>query len=128
MLVSRGRLELALHNLAEMRALHQADVAYYRNKLDQAQDANRSLTAELLTMRHTGFVSGPQRMEPVKRPSRPADLAIEEVVEQRNGGAALRRVLQRYVNLERQKADADEDKIAERVKHWSDPDSEEDAA
>lgn len=36
--VSRARLDLALHNLQEMRALHQADVAYYRNRIDALTD------------------------------------------------------------------------------------------
>lgn len=53
------------------------------------------------------------------RPSKPADQAIETIVDRSNGNVALRRRLQRFVNLERQKPDADEDTIADRVLHWS---------
>lgn len=67
----------------------------------------------------------PKGLAPAQRSQKPADLAIEEMVERFNGNAALRRRLQRFVNLERQKPNADEDKIAHRVLHWSEPEEAE---
>ena len=42
-LVSRSRLDLALHNLEEMRALHKADVEYYRNRLAGLEEKYHAL-------------------------------------------------------------------------------------
>jgi hypothetical protein len=62
-------------------------------------------------------------LAPAKRPSLPADIAIEDVVEARGMGSVGRRLLQRFVNMERQKQ-VDEEAIADRVRNWTDPDTD----
>ena len=123
MFVSRSRLDLALHNLQEMRELHAADVAYYRKKLEDRDDTIRTLTAELLLLRSKERPP----LTPAERPSKPADEAIEEMVAKFGGSGRLRRQLQKHV-LKQRSMNVDEDRIAHQVLNWSDPDSDEDAA
>lgn len=101
-----ARLEMAQHNLAEMRKQYDALLDKYH------------------ALRAAGANPTSHALPPAPRPAKPADEAIESVVERFGGNAKLRRRLQKYVNLERQKPDADEERIAENVLHWRDPESE----
>lgn len=52
--VSRGRLALVLHNLREMRALHRADVEYYRNLLASEREAHTKTRDQMHQLRVNG--------------------------------------------------------------------------
>lgn len=71
--------------------------------------------------------AGIRGLEPATRSTKPADEAIETMMGRFGNNPLLRKRLQRYVNLQRQK-NAEEDAIAHSVLHWSDPDADEDAA
>lgn len=66
-------------------------------------------------------------LPPAQRPAKPADEAIETVVARFGGNSRLRRQLQKYVYTQRL-ANVDEDKIAESVLVWRDPEDDEDVA
>lgn len=108
--IANARLEahadLAEHNMGEMRKLYDALLEKYHELKASGAAAHRGL-------------------DPVQRPSKPADIAIEEQVERRGGGDRLRRVLRAFVHSERMKESADEEAIASRVRKWSDPSDEE---
>jgi hypothetical protein len=128
--VERDVVAFLRHQVESMKALCDARVESYHRDLNAA--CTRTELAErryddLLEKYHELKASGAAAREglpPAERSRLAADLAIEDVVEQRGGGDRLRRVLRRFVNVERQRDDADEDKIAERVRRWSDPDEE----
>lgn len=123
--VSRGKHEMAFNLHIAVRDQLESRIADLKAHIAQ-QDHNLEKMREMYHALRTSGANAPSSLalEPAAKPSRPADIAIEEMVELRGGGDRLRRVLRRFVNLERQKPDADEERIAERVKKWSDPDEE----
>jgi hypothetical protein len=138
--VSRDRLELLQHNFDEARTQYRVERGILEaeagtwQQMYEAERARHDVTLERMhQLRVAGANAQPAGLPPVERPSKPADKAIEQVVSQRYGsntlmGSLLRRELQKYVLAERQKPDADEERIADKVLHWTDPDADEDAA
>lgn len=57
--VSRTRFDLAVHNIAEMRALYHADVAYYRAQLEQERTAHAETRARMHELRAAGADPAP---------------------------------------------------------------------
>lgn len=110
--------------LRQTIAAQQATIALLEKQYDKLFDAYHGL-------RTSGANAQPAGLAPVKRSLLPADLAIEDVCEAKGNPIGLRKILQRFVNLERQKPnydDAAERAVADRVRNWRDPDSDEDVA
>lgn len=120
MIVSKARFDLLRHNMEQLVSQLRADLAAADTRYD-----------DLLRMYHEARTVTIQNtvapMKPVERSKLAADMAIDDVVEARGGNAILRRQLQRYVNLERQKG-TPEKKIEASIRDWRDPDQDEDAA
>jgi hypothetical protein len=107
--------------LRETIAAQQATIAMLERQYDKLFDAYTAL-------RVSGANPTPTGLPPMQRSQKAGDIAIDDVCEAKGNPIGLRRILQRFVNLERQKPDADEDRIARDVRHWRDPESEDDAA
>lgn len=100
--------------------------AFEQNERERTQERYDALLEKYHALRVVGANPNDAKgLAPASRPSLPADLAIETIVERFNGNVALRRRLQRFVNLERQKPNADEERIAHAVLHWSSEEDEE---
>jgi hypothetical protein len=89
--------------------------------LREMLEASERRHADLLEKYHALRVSGANSqavgLSPVQRSLKPADLAIEDMVERYpQFGSGLRKRLQRIVHIERQKPDADEEQIAALVR------------
>lgn len=65
MFVSRDRLNLALHNLQEMRELHRRDVDFYRNALSVKDRRIEALTERIVELRMAGADTVPPVTAPV---------------------------------------------------------------
>lgn len=95
--------------------------------------ALETMYGDLLEKYHALRVAGanPEQerrgLAPVSRSLKPADEAIETIVARFGNNPLLRKRLQRYVNLQRQR-NVEDATIAESVLHWSDPDAEEEVA
>jgi hypothetical protein len=130
--VSRAAHEALRANAEALRgALQEERSTRFRDGTMMEQE--RARYDDLLEKYHALRVSGanaPQSvgLPPAQRPAKPADEAIETVVARFGGNSRLRRQLQKYVYTERMKPDADEDKIAESVLVWRDPEDDEDVA
>lgn len=101
--------------------------AFEQNERERTQQRYDDLLAKYHELRLQGANPAEERrgLAPAEPSKKAADRAIDDVVERFHGNVALRKRLQRFVNLERQKPDPDEEKIADRVLHWSTPDDEE---
>jgi hypothetical protein len=107
--------------LRETIAAQQATIAMLERQYDKLFDAYTAL-------RVAGANPTPAGLAPMQRSQKAGDIAIDDVCEAKGNPIGLRRILQRFVNIERQKPDADEAAIADMVRHWRDPDSDEDVA
>lgn len=124
--VSRARFDAYVMWAERTDALYETRIADLKAHIAQ-QDHNLEKMREMYhALKVTGASAPTIGLMPEAKSRLAADVAIEDQVEARGGGDRLRRVLRRYVNMERQKSDANEDAIAERVRKWADPD--EDAA
>ena len=74
-------------------------------------------------LRVSGATPAIQPMKAALPPNEPSDVAIEDVLAKRGNSALLRRVLTRYQSEQRRNK-VDEDKIADAITTWRDPDSE----
>lgn len=121
--VSRARLDMALHNLEEMRKLaHAADErAKSWESLWSAEVLKRdALIEKVFTMKQQGFTTATERQAlPAAQPSR-----IEETIAERAGtNSALRRHLHRWA-AQKQAMNVNEDEILDALINWRDPDEE----
>jgi hypothetical protein len=125
-IVSKARFDLLQHNFDEARKLFRETVEDRDAQIAALRQERQELLGAVLELarpRHNTVAP----LKPVERSKLAADRAIDDVVEARGGNAILRRQLQRYANLERQKG-TPETKIAGSIRDWRDPDADEDAA
>ena len=90
-------------------------------------DDYRALLDKYHSLRAVGASPVGGGLKPEPEPSKPSDLAIEQVVERFGGNLRLRRKLQQF-QADARRHNADEDEIAEQITTWRDPAADEDAA
>lgn len=112
--VSRARLDLALHNLQEMRALHRADVQWYQARIDDLTDKYHALR-----------VAGGQPATAMPVPE--FDRVREAIVERAGGNLRLERHLMREAAKLRIR-NKTEDEIIGVLTDWRDPSADEESA
>lgn len=88
-----------------------------RKRYDTIVDAYRELRVQGANPHAVGLPVASRQLKP-------ADEAIERMVERYPHFRGLRQRLQRFVNLERQKPNADEAKLATMVTEWQTSDGE----
>jgi hypothetical protein len=89
-----------------------------REMLESSEKRYAGLMQNYHDLRTLGANAAAVGLQPVKRNAKPADEAIEAVCEQYPHFIGLRKKLQRFVNMERQKPNADEAVIATMVREW----------
>lgn len=89
-----------------------------REMLDAAHARYDVLMGNYHALRVGGANAQPIGLPIATRPAKPADQAIEAMCEKYPHFIGLRKQLQRFVNLERQKPNADEERIAKEVQDW----------
>jgi hypothetical protein len=89
-----------------------------RDMLQAADRRYDQLMEKYHSLRVNGANAASVGLAPMKRDLLPADDAIEFICEKYPHFRGLRQQLQRFVNMERQKPNADEDKIAVMVREW----------
>ena len=129
--ISRERMSLLQHNfdearklhheqMAEQKALYAKDVDFYRAALALKDTRYDALLAKYEVALNPA-VARPALVAPTRKP---ADEAIDTVVDRFGGSSRLRRQLQRYVLAERSLEGFDESQIADRVLNWRDSDED----
>ena len=131
--VSKARFDLLQHNFDEARKLHHEQMAEekarYAKDIDFYRAALALKDARIAALTDKA-IAGPAGERPamVVPTRKPADEAIDQMVDRFGGSSRLRRQLQRYVTRERSCEGADENKIADAVLNWRDRDGDEDVA
>jgi hypothetical protein len=89
-----------------------------RGMLEAERQRYDTLMQNYHALRVNGANTQPLGLPVATRPAKVADQAIEVVCEKYPHFIGLRKRLQRFVNMERQRPDADEEKIAKMVIEW----------
>lgn len=114
--VSRVRLESS----EAMCELLRRDLGYARAALSDERHAFHDLLDKYHALKVNGATTERTGLKPEPHPSSPSDRAIEDVVERFGGNVRLRRKLLQF-RAQALESGADDDAVADQIKHWRDP-------